>query len=164
MRVISEKAISFNDSHFPILSCGRNFSASDYKSRGCKFESQPGHINFMEIDLETIATAIFSLPLIQEWLLSATRENMCTYRNVPKHTYQIPRWGKNLMVFPSILWSYYGGCRSHRFWKKKIFFLISGTFDSFWDIAAGNKPILWEGMIWVGWHVSKLTPSQVSFC
>ena len=81
------------------------------------------------------------------------------------HTCQIPCRGKNLMVFPPISWSYGGGGRSHSFWKKKktFFFLISSTFGSFLDVAAGNKPILWEGTIWAAWHVSKLTPSQVSF-
>ena len=33
------------------------------------------------------------------------------------------------------------------FEKKKTFFLISGTFGSFWDVAPKNKPILREGMI-----------------
>ena len=42
---------------------------------------------------------------------------------------------------------------------NKSIFLISGTFGSFWDVAAENKPILWEGTIWVAWHISKLTPS-----
>ena len=30
---------------------------------------------------------------------------------------------------------------------KKIIFLISGTFGSFWDVAVENKQILWEGTI-----------------
>ena len=34
-----------------------------------------------------------------------------------------------------------------RILKKSMFFLISGTFGSFWDVAAENKPILWKGMI-----------------
>ena len=48
---------------------------------------------------------------------------------------------------------------------KKLIFLLSSTFGSFWDLAGKNKPILWGGdTIWVAWHVSKWTPSQVSFC
>ena len=31
--------------------------------------------------------------------------------------------------------------------EKIIFFFISVTFCSFWEFAAENKPILWEGMI-----------------
>ena len=47
------------------------------------------------------------------------------------------------------------------FFKKINVFLISSTYSSFWDVTAENKPILWEGMIWVDWHVSKIIPS---FC
>ena len=57
-----------------------------------------------------------------------------------------------------ILWSYGGGMPISRIMKKSIF-CNCGTFGSFWDFAAKNQQILWEGMI-----CSKLTPSQVSFC
>ena len=53
-------------------------SASDCRARGHKFESQLGHITFMETDHEIISTAILSLSLIQEGQLSVTAENMGT--------------------------------------------------------------------------------------
>ena len=43
-------------------------SVSDWGSRGCKFESQLKHINFMVIDHEIIYTVILPLHLIQEGL------------------------------------------------------------------------------------------------
>ena len=36
------------------------------------FESQLGHITYVEIDLEIISVAIFPLPLIEEGQLSVT--------------------------------------------------------------------------------------------
>ena len=68
--------------------------------------------------------------------------------------------GKYLMVFSPIFWPQDADLTDF----EKIIFFISGTVSSFGDFAAENKPVLWEGMIWVAWHVSKLTPSQVSFC
>ena len=45
-------------------------------SRGCKFESQLGHITFVEIDHVLISVVILPLPLILEWHLSVTGESM----------------------------------------------------------------------------------------
>ena len=39
------------------------------------------------------------------------------------------------------------GMPTSRILKKNHLFLISGIFCSFWDVAAENKPILWEGTI-----------------
>ena len=52
--------------------------ASDCRSRGLEFESQPGHITFMGIDHEIIPMAIHPLPVIQEGQLSVTGKSMCT--------------------------------------------------------------------------------------
>ena len=57
------------------------------------------------------------------------------------------------------------GCWSHGFWNKSIFF--SGTFGSFWDVVAENKPILWEGMIWQanfmgGYDLNSLTCLKIN--
>ena len=41
-------------------------SASDYSSRGNKFEFQLGHIIIVEIDHEIISGVILALPLVQE--------------------------------------------------------------------------------------------------
>ena len=46
-----------------------------YRSRGCKFESQLGHIAFMKIDHEIIFMVILSLLLILEGKLSVTDES-----------------------------------------------------------------------------------------
>ena len=54
-------------------------SESNCGSRDRKFEPQPSHITFMEIDHEIISTVILSLPLIQEWQLSVTGESMLTF-------------------------------------------------------------------------------------
>ena len=47
-----------------------DWSTSDCRSGAHKFESQHGHITFMEMDHETISTVILSLLLIQEGQLS----------------------------------------------------------------------------------------------
>ena len=72
------------------------------------------------------------------------------------HTCQIPRRGKNLMVFPPILWSFGGGCRSHGFWKNRFFFY----FRYIWFIleSFGRKQA-----DFMGGSRLKITP-QVSFC
>ena len=51
---------------------------SDFRSRGCEFEPQLGHIIFMEIDHEIISTDILTLPLIRKGRLSVTGKEMCT--------------------------------------------------------------------------------------
>ena len=48
--------------------------------RGIMFEPHLSHITYMEIDHETIPTAILPLPLIQEGQLSVTDESMCKYK------------------------------------------------------------------------------------
>ena len=57
--------------------------ASDYRSRGRKFESRLDHITVVEIDHEIISTVILSLPLIQEGQLSVIGESMCTSTGYP---------------------------------------------------------------------------------
>ena len=53
-------------------------SESDCRSRNYEFESQLGHITFVEIDHEIIFVVILSLPLLQEGQLSVTDVSMCT--------------------------------------------------------------------------------------
>ena len=50
-------------------------NVSDWRSRGREFEAR--FHTFMEIDHEIISTVILLLLLIQEGLLSVTRESMC---------------------------------------------------------------------------------------
>ena len=63
---------------FAITCTGLNstVSASDYKSRGRKFEFQLSHTSFLEIDSEIISAGIPSNP-IQGGQLSVTGDSMC---------------------------------------------------------------------------------------
>ena len=72
------------------------------------------------------------------------------------HTCQIPRRGKNLMVFPPILWSYGGGCRSHGFRKKSNIF----NFQYIWFIleCCGRKQADFMG----GYDPSRLTRLRIN--
>ena len=58
----------------PIRAVGNAF---DCRSRDSKFDPAKSH-TFVEIDHEIISTVILLLPLIQEGMLSVTRESMCT--------------------------------------------------------------------------------------
>ena len=52
---------------------------SDWRPGGHVFNPRPGlQHSFVEIDHETFATVILSLPLIQEGQLSVSSERMCT--------------------------------------------------------------------------------------
>ena len=55
-----------------LLNQSMQSAACDCRSRGLEFELQPGHQTFLEVEHETISTAILPLMLIQEELLSVT--------------------------------------------------------------------------------------------
>ena len=69
-------------------------SASDCRSRGCKFGSQLGHTAFVEIDLEIIFTFILHSPQIQEGQFLVNGESMCTSTDHALGGLSLPR--KNL--------------------------------------------------------------------
>ena len=53
-------------------------SASDCRSRDCKFEYQLGHITYIRIDHEIISMVILPLNLIEEGQLAVTGKSMYT--------------------------------------------------------------------------------------
>ena len=86
---------SHYDSQFNVFLCMLGFIAvggtSNCRSRGHRFESQLGHIIFVEICHEIISTVILSLPLIQEGQLSVSGERMCTSTGLPLRGLSLPR-------------------------------------------------------------------------
>ena len=75
-----------------------------------------------------------------------------------RHAYMPDPLGgrENLMVFPPILWSYGGGCRSHGFWKNLIFC----NFQYIWFILGhcGQKQADFMG----GYDLSSLTRLKIN--
>ena len=65
---------NMNDNKYPTVPCSTVGSKSDCRSRGCEFYHGPVP-SFLELDHEIFSMVILLLPLIQDGLLSVTRES-----------------------------------------------------------------------------------------